>query len=120
MGTRIPTVPYSTPKLDTLLERDASAGGRPPSPAATSRQSRVKRGASEEMTAPLGAHPLVYAAAAGGAALFFAASLGGSKAMRVAALTALGVAALAFAVARRPQKLGSLLDRAKAEVAGAS
>ena len=120
MGTRIPTVPYSTPKLDTLLERDAAAGGRPPSPAATSRSAGAKRASTQATSAQLSAHPLVYAAAAGGAALFLAASVGGSKAMRIAALTALGVTALAFAVARRPQQPGSLLDRAKAEVAGAS
>jgi hypothetical protein len=115
MGTRIPTVPYSTPKLDALLERDAAVGGRPPSDDATARRARMKRGTSE----PIAAHPLIYAAAAGGVALVFAASLGGSKATRIAALAAVGIGAVTFVIARRPLRLASLLEQATAEVLGA-
>jgi hypothetical protein len=119
MGTRIPTVPYSTPKLDALLERDASVGGRPPSDDDATRRARMKRGTNDAIAAPLGAHPLIYAAAAGGVALVFAASLGGSKATRIAALAAVGIGAVAFVIARRPLRLASLLEQAKAEVLGA-
>ena len=105
MGTRIPTVPYSSPSLEGLLER-GGAGGRSPAPSAatsSSHRSPVKR-PTAPLQAPLATDPpLVYAAyalAAGGIAVLVGATIGGSKALRIGALAAAGVAALALLVAR--------------------